>query len=181
MKDVLDWLVLVPLFVLAFLFPYGFSWAYGTNLKKRYVIVNNKFLRKLLINSNKRYESKYVKVEDRKKLSVYSLVLYIVLAVIFVIALVMMFIPEIPCEPFNLPVSRKGSITIDSWNDKLPMLSIYLFLSTVVASLLVELSYKAIIKRKTVKMKRSEAIFISAITLLFLFGVGWLLYKLFVF
>ena len=185
MKQITDWLIFAPLFVLTFLYPYAFSWAYGRNARKKYIIVNNEFLRKLLINSHERHESKYVKVEDRKKLTVYSLVLYIILAVVLVMALVMMFIPEMPCEPFDLPVGRRGgSITIDSWNDKLPMLNICLILSTVALSLFIELSYKAIVRRKTVKMKRVEIIemiLISAVTLLFLFCVGWILFRMFLF
>ena len=182
MKDVLDWIVFAKSFLISYVVTYGFSWAYSVRIYKRYIIVNNMFLRKLLICSSERLHNKYVKVDDRKKLTVHSLVLYIISTVILVMALIMMFVPEMPCEPFELPISRRGGITIDSWNSKLPILSIDLLACYAILNPLIWGAYIVPIKQETTyKPNRLEKFTLCATILLFLFFVGWLLYKLFVF
>lgn len=178
MKEITERLFFALIFLFAYTLTYGFSWAHITVICKRYVIVNNKLLRKLFINSSERFRGKYVKVEDRKKLSVYSLVLYIILAVILVMTIVMMHITEIPCEPFAFYVARRVELTIDSWNDKLPLLSICLFVCSQIISIFVKAGYMIISRKAEYKLKPYEIVVICAVMLFFLFCACWLLYKI---
>ena len=75
--------------------------------KLKYISLNNKFLANCLIPKQKGY----VKVNDRKKISLFSCVFYL-LFVFLVLTLVVMFVlPDIPCKPFIGRFGRAPHIT----------------------------------------------------------------------
>ncbi len=100
--------------------------------RMKYVSVENKVFAKLLISKRNFYIDGYVKVEDRKKISLLSVILYIWEAVLLIATVILQIISPIPCTPyiFQIP-SRRGhtiEIVLSSLNIKIPLL-----LSTITA------------------------------------------------
>ena len=98
----------------------------------RYLSVENKVLAKILISKQNFYIDGYVKVADRKKISLLSVILYIWEALLLIGTVILQIIPTIPCTPyiFRIP-SRRGhttEIVLNSLNIKIPLL-----LSTITA------------------------------------------------
>ena len=98
----------------------------------KYLSVENKVLAKLLISKRNFYIDGYVKVEDRKKISLLSVILYIWEALLLIATVILQIISPIPCTPyiFRIP-SRRGhtiEIVLSSLNIKIPLL-----LSTITA------------------------------------------------
>ena len=98
----------------------------------RYLSVENKVLAKILISKQNFYIDGYVKVADRKKISLLSVILYIWEALLLIGTVILQIIPTIPCTPyiFRIP-SRRGHTTeiiLSSLNIKIPLL-----LSTITA------------------------------------------------
>ena len=99
----------------------------------KYICVENKVLAKLLISKRNFYIDGYVKVEDRKKISLLSVILYIWEALLLIGTVILQIIPDIPCTPyiFRIP-SRRGrhttEIVLSSLNIIIPLL-----LSTITA------------------------------------------------
>ena len=119
--------------------------------KLKYISLNNKFLANCLIPKQKGY----VKVNDRKKISLFSCVFYL-LFVFLVLTLVVMFVlPDIPCKPFIGRFGRAPHITrweINTLNEKLVnLLPIVFFLMELITYFSVGIS--RIIKNKTESKK----------------------------
>ena len=98
----------------------------------KYLSVENKVLAKLLIFKRNFYIDGYVKVADRKKISLLSVILYIWEALLLIGTVILQIIPDVPCTPyiFRIP-SRRGhttEIVLNSLNIKIPLL-----LSTITA------------------------------------------------
>lgn len=93
--------------------------------KLKFISLNSKFLQKCLIPK----QTGYVKVNDRKKISLFSFLFYILFAIL-VLTLVLMFIlPDIPCEEFVARFGKRGYINwnINTLNEKLIYLLPILF------------------------------------------------------
>ena len=93
--------------------------------KLKYISLNNRFLANCLIPKKKGY----VKVNDRKKISLFSLLFYLLFA-IFVVVLILMFIlPDIPCDEFIARFGKRGQINwrVTTLNEKLIILLPILF------------------------------------------------------
>ena len=90
----------------------------------KYLSVENKVLAKLLISKRNFYIDGYVKVADRKKISLLSVILYIWEALLLIATVILQIISPIPCTPyiFRIP-SRRGhttEIVLSSLNIKIP-------------------------------------------------------------
>ena len=88
---------------------------YEKTSKLKYISLNNKLLVKCLIPKQKGY----VKVNDRRKISVFSFVFYLLFAIL-VFTLVLMFVlPDIPCEEFVAHFGKRGRIRwgVDTLNE----------------------------------------------------------------
>ncbi len=73
---------------------------YQKTSQLKFIYLNNKFLAKFLIPTQKGY----VKVDDRKKISVFSFVFYILFAVLLLALITLFFLPDITCEQlYELP------------------------------------------------------------------------------
>ena len=134
--------------------------------KLKYISLNNKFLANCLIPKQKGY----VKVNDRKKISLFSSVFYL-LFVFLVLTLVVMFVlPDIPCKPFIGRFGRAPHITrweINTLNEKLVnLLPIVFFLMELITYFSVGIS--RIIKNKTESKKSLYGTFAAYILLVVL-------------
>ena len=115
-------MVTITLFSLQFIRSFA---PYKETSKLKYISLNNDFLIKCLVPKQK----SYVKVNDRKKISLFSLVLYL-LFTFLVLVLVMMFVlPDIPCETFVALFGKRGRAEweINTLNEKLAYLLTFLF------------------------------------------------------
>ena len=137
--------------------------------KLKYISLNNKFLVNWLIPKQKGY----VKVNDRKKISLFSFLFYLLFAV-FVLVLILMFIlPDIPCEQFIAGLGKRGQIkwTINTLNEKLIyLLPILFFLIELIAYFSIVIPI--MIKNKTESKKslyRTFAAYILLVVLLVFF------------
>ena len=147
---------------------------YGTTENLKYISLNSDFLIKYLLPKRKGY----VKVNDRKKISVFSLVFYI-LFVVLIIALVVLFIlPDIPCEPFVGVFGRRSHAKwiINTLNEKLIYLLPILF-SLLEFITFIILEIPTIIKRKSESKKAIFALF--AIIALFVGLLVFVAFQLF--
>ena len=98
----------------------------------KYIYIKNKVLANLLISKRNFYIDGYVKVADRKKISLLSVILYIWEALLLIGTVILQIIPDIPCTPYIFRIlSRRGhttEIVLSSLNIKIPLL-----LSTITA------------------------------------------------
>ncbi|MBQ4630345.1 MAG: hypothetical protein IJB70_05115 [Clostridia bacterium] len=121
------------------------------NSKLKYISLNSKFWVRCLIPKR----NEYVKVNDRNRISIFSLIFYLLFAIL-VLALISMFIlPDIPCEEYVARFGKRGQIkwVVDTLNEKLiNLLPILFCLSELIAYFLTEIHI--MMKRKT-KTKES--------------------------
>ncbi len=139
---------------------------YERTSKLKYITLKSNFLCKCLIPK----VSGYVKVADRKKISLFSFVFSLLFALL-VIALVSVFIlPDIPCEPFIGRFGKRGRIkwTINTLNEKLIyLLPILFFLIEIIA--FSSLGILEAIKSKTESKKSLYGLFGALIMFVGLF------------
>ena len=92
----------------------------------KYLSVENKVLAKLFIPKRNFYINGYVKVADRKKISLLSVILYIWEALLLIATVILQIISPIPCTPYEFLIpSRRGhgtKIVLSSLNIKIPLL-----------------------------------------------------------
>ena len=134
--------------------------------KLKYISLNNKFLTNCLIPKQK----SYVKVNDRKKISLFSCVFYL-LFVFLVLTLVVMFVlPDIPCKPFIGRFGRAPHIRrweINTLNEKLVnLLPVLFFLIELIAYF--SIGIPIMIKNKTESKKSLYGTFAAYILLVVL-------------
>ena len=116
--------ILVDLGILVFWLSISWMIAFAlspydpTHKNKKYISINNQRLQKVLIQ---RGSGKYVKVENRKKLAITSFVIYVLAVVILITAIVLQFVPEMPCKPFEIPLSKRGGYTVYTYNTGIPL------------------------------------------------------------
>ena len=124
--EMLAWMTFAFLiFVIHFMIVY---WSpYNPKAKHmKYLSVENKVLAKLFIPKRNFYIDGCVKVADRKKISLLSVILYIWEALLLITTVILQIISPIPCTPyiFRIP-SRRGhttEIVLSSLNIKIPLL-----------------------------------------------------------
>ena len=126
-----------------------------SNLK--YISLKSDFLAKCLIPKKKGY----VKVNDRKKISLFSLIFSFLFVILVLVLLLMVILPPIPCEPFTATFGRRRPVVewvVNTVNEKiiwgLPML----FFCTELISFLL-LGAPGIIKSKTESKKSLLGLF----------------------
>ena len=131
----------------------------------KYLSVENKVLAKLLISKQNFYIDGYVKVADRKKISLLSVILYIWEALLLIATVILQIIPDIPCTPyiFRTP-SRRGhtiEIVLSSLNIKIPLLLSTITAFSMFGGILLWITVGLIkLKEKTSKLKWGLLFFI---------------------
>ena len=142
--------------------------------KLKYISLNSKFLANWLIPKQKGY----VKVNDRKKISLFSFIFYLLFAVLVFVLILMFVLPDIPCEEF---IARLGRREQTKWivytlNEKLvnllPMLFFWIELIAYFS-----IGIPIMIKNKTESKKSLCGIF--AIYILFIVLLVFLIFQLF--
>lgn len=88
----------------------------------KYITVKNDFLARLLIAKPSRKNKDSISESDRNKLSLFSLITYIIQAALAIVFVILQIVPSIPCEPFEFHYARRGSITLYTLNDKIPLI-----------------------------------------------------------
>ncbi len=145
--------------------------AYSEYSKLKYIDLKSRSLAKILIPK----QSGYVRVAERTKISVFSLVFYILYALHMIVILAMFVMPEIPCDPFVARFGRRGQInwTIHTLNAKIiVLLPIIFFLIELITFFSMGLCM--ILKNKT-EPRKSITLFIVMILLM----VGFLVFFFF--
>lgn len=148
--------------------------------RMKYVSVENKVFAKLLISKRNFYIDGYVKVEDRKKISLLSVILYIWEALLLIATVILQIISPIPCTPyiFQIP-SRRGrttEIVLSSLNIKIPLLLCVITAFSMFGGVLLWITVGLIkLKEKTTKLKWGLLFFILFDILYFAILVSLLL------
>lgn len=142
----------------------------------KYITIKNKTIANLLIPKRNPW-LKYVKVKDRNKLRLPSLIGYISLTLLLLASLVMFLLPSLPCEPVALPFSRRSQITVATYNEKIPLSLILVFLSFVLLSFIIP-AFIHSFSKKAKPIDIGSQILIFFVILLFLFMSGYLLINL---
>jgi hypothetical protein len=131
----------------------------------KYLSVENKVLAKLLISKRNFYIDGYVKVADRKKISLLSLILYIWEALLLIATVILQIISPIPCTPYKFRIpSRRGHATeiiLSSLNIKIPLLLSTITAFSMFGGVLLWITVGLIkLKEKTTKLKWGLLFFI---------------------
>ena len=151
---------------LVFAFFSFVSWVLIRNLapyselsKLKFTTLKSDFLAKLLIPK----QSGYVRVGERKKISIISLVFYVMFVLRMAVIVAMLILPGIPCEPYTGRFGRRGQVnwTIYTWNEKIITLLPIIFLLIELLILVIRV-LPIIIKNKT-ESRKTVAGFIFAI------------------
>ena len=146
----------------------------------KYLSVENKVFAKLLISKRNFYIDGYVKVADRKKISLLSVILYIWEALLLIATVILQIISPIPCTPyiFRIP-SRRGhttEIVLSSLNIKIPLLLCTITAFSMFGGFLLWITVGLIkLKEKTTKLKWGLLFFILFDILYFTILVSLLL------
>ncbi len=142
--------------------------------KLKYISLNNKFLANCLIPKQKGY----VKVNDRKKISLFSFLFYMLFAILVIVLMLMFILPDIPCEGFIARFGRRGQIkwSVNTLNEKLiNLLPILFFVIEMIAYF--SMGIPRIIRNKTESKKSLCGIF--AIYILFIVLLVFFIFQLF--
>jgi hypothetical protein len=131
----------------------------------KYVSVENKVFAKLLISKRNFYIDGYVKVADRKKISLLSVILYIWEALLLIATVILQIISPIPCTPYEFRIpSRRGhttEIVLSSLNIKIPLLLCTITAISMFGGVLLWITVGLIkLKEKTTKLKWGLLFFI---------------------
>lgn len=150
--------------------------AYEKTSKYKYVSLKSSFFAKILIPKGK----KYVKVADRKKISVFSFVFYILFFILAVGLLVLLIMPDIPCEPFLARFGNRGGGAIkwevNTLNEKLIVLLPYIFMLVEIITYF-SMHIPLLIKEKSNSKKTMFGIY--AILLMFVGFLAFFVFLLF--
>ena len=140
---------------------------YQKTSKLKYVSLKSKVLAELLIPK----KTGYVKVAERKKISLFSLIFYSLFAVLVLALIILVIMPDIPCEPF---LARLGSSVrgvkwhVHTLNEKwiilIPMLFFVMELITYIV-----MGTIVVIKNKTESKKTLFGVFATLIMFIGLF------------
>lgn len=96
---------------------------YNPNMPNaKYITVKNDLLARLFIAKPSRKNKDSISESDRNKLSLFSLITYIIQAALAIVFVILQIVPSIPCEPFEFHYARRGSITLYTLNDKIPLI-----------------------------------------------------------
>lgn len=121
--------------------------------KGKYVTIKNNTLAKLLINNEHFfYKGKRTMKKDRNKLSIVGLILYLCVVFVVVLSVIFLFLPQIPCEPFELD-STKMYLYADTLNTKIPIIfSIILMCTEIIYIAVLLFQYRNEIAQKGIKI-----------------------------
>ena len=142
--------------------------------KLKYISLNNKFLANCLIPK----QNGYVKVNDRKKISLFSFLFYMLFAILVIVLVLMFILPDIPCEEFVARFGKRGQInwSVNTLNEKLiNLLPILFFLVEFITY--ISIGIPIMIKNKTESKKSICGIF--AVYILFIVLLVFFVFQLF--
>jgi len=157
----------------SFILPRSLA-AYDKNSKFKFISLKSEFLAQCLIPK----QSGYVKVADRKKISLFSFIFYILFALLVIALVLTLVLPDVPCEEFTAYFGRRAGIrwAVDTLNEKLfVMLPTIFFTVEFLAFLL--MGVVTIIKHKT-ESKKTIALIIGFILVL-IFLLAFFIFMLF--
>lgn len=124
--DNFDEVIKILVFILCWCMCFGFSRIfslYNPNIPNaKYITVKNDLLARLFIAKPSRKNKDSISESDRNKLSLFSLITYIIQAALAIVFVILQIVPSIPCEPFEFHYARRGSITLYTLNDKIPLI-----------------------------------------------------------
>jgi len=143
---------------------------------KKYIILPRS-IAKYFVNQKSSYV-KYVKVKDRQKLSIPCFIGYLACIITVLTAIVMYFLPLYPCSPIKLPLSRRRTITISSYNAKIPYIMSLLIFFTQIDIVFVKLAVQ-IFKVESQEAKLWMKILIVVMCILFTAFILYLVYAIF--
>lgn len=164
MTDILMPIFKIIFFIFLMYFCYTCSYAVSPyNPDKphmKYITIKNKTLARLLISKGNS-KKQHIKNDDKCKLSVISLLFYIIQVVLLIVSIVLQIIPQIPCEPFAFYLGRHGAhFQLNTLNEKIPLiLSTLLVIIEMLSILLPAFINK--IKKKEVKISYVFTILLS--------------------
>ena len=143
-------LPLALLFTVAFA---RFSTCYDSrNPKGKYIVIKNDKLAKLLIEKQNFWDRRYTLNKDRNKMSVVGLIFYLCSAFIIVLTLVLMCVPQIPCEPLEIDAA-KMYLYAETLNEKIPVIfTMILLCAEFLYFSILLLRYKKEIKQKWIRL-----------------------------
>lgn len=118
-----------------------------------------------------------MKANNRNKLSLHSLIGYILLTVIMLVSIVMVMLPPMPCEPAILPYSRHSQITVTTYNEKIPLSLILVFQLAVLLSFIIP-AFIHSFSKKAQPVDKGSKIVVLFVIILFLFMAGYHLINL---
>lgn len=138
----------------------------------------------MLMNIN--FKSKRKKAKKRKKdlnLTLLELIFCILNQITVVGAIILQFVPRMPCEPVELKLNRRYGIfnfSVDTYNQKIPVCVISFLAFAECLSLLIVMLFYAI-KNKNCGQKLGTKYIVGLIAtcVLFLIGIGIIVHMLF--
>ena len=118
----------------------------------KYITIKNKTLAKLLIEKEHFLDKgKCTLQKDRNKMSIIGLIFYLCNLFIIILTLILLLLPQIPCEPFEFDAS-KMYLYADTLNQKIPIiLSIILLCSEMLYFTVLLFRCKKEIEQKWIK------------------------------
>lgn len=89
--------------------------------KGKYIVIKNDKLARVLIEKHTELgRGRLPLKKDRKKMSIYGLILYVGTLFIILLTLILLVVPDIPCEPFEFDSTRLY-LFADTLNAKIPI------------------------------------------------------------
>lgn len=91
------------------------------NSKGKYITIKRNTLAKVLIEKECFLDRKYTLQKDRNKMAVIGLIFYLCNLSIIILTLILLILPQIPCEPFEIDAT-KMYLFADTINSKIPII-----------------------------------------------------------
>ena len=131
----------------------------------KYIYIKHPVLRVILTDSTSFFERTKRRKNDRDKMSVVGLLFYVVAALVILINIVLLLVPQMPIEPWAIPSTKFKAI--DTLNEKISVILVWLLLCAVMGYM-ITLCARSV---KTIKQKWLR-IFVYAILALAICTIG---------
>lgn len=157
------------LFVFSLVFIRFFAGYDSRFLTGKYIVINDRKLRMLLIDEMSFFERRKRPEKDINKMTVSGFIFYIFSIVTLVISVLLHFlVPKTPVEPWEIE-TEEFFMYVDTLNEKLSAICIWLFFLSVIWCLTVRMiRYTKIIERKWIRILtyRTSFIMFAAVILI---------------
>lgn len=107
---------------------------------KKYIILPRSIAKYFIQQKSSRV--KYVKVKDRQKLSIPCFIGYIACIITVITAILMYILPDYPCKPLMVPYSRRHTLTVYTYNSKVPYILSFLIFTILIDIILINSTIK---------------------------------------